>query len=106
MHGRRIVSHHQNPDGAACANMPGQWIRGVYPLHDYVAFYVLWVAKALHEHCFGFYPGPQHCLAAVRVQRDRFVTSSVAAEGRRRVFFVEMWLCGEDVTGTDRAAND
>jgi len=71
MHGRLILSHHQNPDGAVCASMPGQWIRGVYPLHDYVAFCVLWVAKALHEHCFGSYPGPQHYLAAVRVRRDR-----------------------------------
>lgn len=71
MHGRPIDSHHQNPDRAICANMPGQWILGVYPLHDYVAFCVLWVAKVLHEQLIGFYPGPQHYPAAVRVRRDR-----------------------------------
>lgn len=70
MHGQRIDSHHQNPDRAICANMPGQWILGVHPLHDYIAFCVLWVAKALHEQFLGFYPGPQHYPAAVRVRRD------------------------------------
>lgn len=71
MHGLLIGSHHQNPDRAICANMPGQWILGVYPLHDYIAFCVLWVAKVLHEQLIGFYPGPQHYPAAVRVRRDR-----------------------------------
>jgi hypothetical protein len=71
LHGRLIKSHHQNPDRAICANMPGEWILGVHPLHDYVAFCVLWVAKVLHEHLVGFYPGPQHYPAAVRVRRDR-----------------------------------
>lgn len=71
MHSRPIASHHQNPDGAICANMPSQWILGVYALHDYVAFCVLWAAKVMHEHLIGFYPGPQHYPAAVRVRRDR-----------------------------------
>jgi hypothetical protein len=71
LHGRLIDSHHRNPDGAICANMPGQWMLAVYPLHDYVAFCVLWVAKVLHEYLLGYYPGPQHYPAVVRVRRDR-----------------------------------
>lgn len=71
MHGRRIVSHHRYPDHAICANMPGQWLLRVHPLYDYVAFCVLWVAKAMHEHMLGSYPGLQHYPAAVRVQRNR-----------------------------------
>ena len=71
IHGRHIVSHHRYPDEAICASMAGQWMLGVHPLHDYVAFCALWVAKALHEMLLGSYPGPQHCSAAVRMQRDR-----------------------------------
>lgn len=71
MHRQLIVSHHRYPDQAICANMAGEWIMGVHPLHDYVAFCVLWAAKELHNILFGFYPGPQHYPAAVRVQRDR-----------------------------------
>jgi hypothetical protein len=70
-HGQLVVSHHQNPDQAICASMPGEWMLREHALHDYVAFCVLWVAKALHERLFGFYPGPQHYPAAMRVQRDR-----------------------------------
>lgn len=70
-HGRLIVSHHQNPDQAICASMPGEWMLREHALHDYVAFCVLWVAKALHERLLSFYAGPQHYSAAVRVQRDR-----------------------------------
>lgn len=71
MSGTLVRGHHQNPDRAICACMPGQWLMGVNPLTDYVAFCILWVAKALHEHLLGFYPGPQHCTIVQRVERDR-----------------------------------
>lgn len=71
LHGASLVGHHRNPDLGICAYMPGEWILGVHPLHDHVAFCILWVAKVLHERLLGFYPGPQHCSVTVRVSRDR-----------------------------------
>lgn len=71
LNGTRIATHHQYPDLAMCVCMSGQWIRGVHPLRDYVAFCALWAAKALHERLLGFYPGTQHYPAAVRVRRDQ-----------------------------------
>lgn len=64
-------SHHQYPDLALCTHLWHEWILGVHPLHEYVAFCVLWLAKALHEHELGFYPGRQHSLAHVRFTRMR-----------------------------------
>ena len=71
LRGARIVSHHAYPDGAICACMPEQWVRGVHPLRDYADFLVCWVAKALHEREFGVYPGRQHYPEWARVARDR-----------------------------------
>jgi hypothetical protein len=70
-HGALVTSHHRYPDLAICACMTGQWIRGVHPLHDYVAFCIVWVGKALHDYLVGFYPGRQHYGALDRVRRDR-----------------------------------
>ena len=69
--GVRITSHHQNPDASICACRPLEWVRGVHPLTDYIAFCALWVGKALHERLLGFYPGRQHYGPLDRVRRDR-----------------------------------
>lgn len=70
-HGKLITSHHTYPDQGICACMIEQWIYGVHPLLNYVAFCTLWAAKALHERLLGLYPGTQHYPATVRVLRDR-----------------------------------
>lgn len=69
--GHLVASHHQNPDGCICACMPHEWIRGVHPLEDYVAFCIIWIGKALHERLFGRYPGCQHYGPWDRARRDR-----------------------------------
>jgi len=83
MHGSLVISHHENPDHAICANIPGEWLLGVHPLRDYVAFCALWTAKALHELLIGFYPGLQHYPAYARVKRDRLSEYCGCGEARR-----------------------
>jgi hypothetical protein len=67
----RIISHHQMPDGCICACREGEWIRGVHPLVDYIGYCITWIGKVLHEHEFGFWPGPQHFGPLTRARRDR-----------------------------------
>lgn len=69
--GPSITSHHQNPDRAICACMPGQWTLGVNLLVDYVGMCVTWIGKVLHEREIGFWPGPQHYPAGSRMMRNR-----------------------------------
>jgi hypothetical protein len=64
-------SYHEYPDGGICAYMCGQWIMGRDPLHEFVDWCTLWVAKSLHLKTFDTWPGPQHCSPYVMVQRDR-----------------------------------
>lgn len=71
LHALRVVSHHRNPDTSICACLPHEWVRGVHPLRDYVAFCIVWIGKVLHERLLGFYPGRQHFGAFDRVRRDR-----------------------------------
>jgi hypothetical protein len=66
-----IRSHHLYPDLAICACEPRDWIRGIHPLHYYVSFCVMWIAKTLHEREIGFWPGPQDYGPRTRVTRDR-----------------------------------
>lgn len=69
--GQPITSDHQMPDGCICACMPGQWVRGVHPLADYIGYCISWIGKVLHERELGFWPGPQHLVPAARMRRDR-----------------------------------
>lgn len=69
--GQPVRSHHAYPDDSICACMPHEWIRGVHPLRDYVAFTILWIGKSLHEILLQRYPGRQHYGAWDRVRRDR-----------------------------------
>lgn len=71
LYGGVITSHHQNPDGAICACMPGQWTLGVNQLVDYVGFCIVWIGKVLHEREIGFWPGKQHFGPLGRVRRNR-----------------------------------
>lgn len=71
VHGSRLRSHHMYPDHAICACMLHEFIRGVHPVRDYVAFCVMWSAKVLHEMVLGTYPGRQHYPAHARRRRDR-----------------------------------
>jgi hypothetical protein len=66
-----VRSHHQYPDESICACQPGQWRLGRDGIEDYVGFCVCWIAKALHLQVLGWWPGPQHYPAAVRVARNR-----------------------------------
>ncbi|MHB2032906.1 MAG: hypothetical protein ACYCVE_05990 [Gemmatimonadaceae bacterium] len=68
---RLVRSHHIFPDESMCVCMPGEWQLERDPLVEYVDFCTIWIAKALHEREFGFYPGPQHYPARRRVERDR-----------------------------------
>ena len=71
LHGQRVESHHRYPDFSICACMTHEWVLGVHPLRDYVAFCALWIGKALHERLLGVYPGRQHYGPWHRVLRDR-----------------------------------
>jgi hypothetical protein len=71
LHGRAVRSHHMYPDGAICACMLHEFIRGVHPIRDYAAFCAMWSAKVVHELIFGTYPGRQHYPAHARRRRDR-----------------------------------
>lgn len=69
--GALIRSHHRYPDHSMCVAMPGTFVLGVHSILRYVDFCVLWIARALHQAVFGFFPGPQHVTDYMRVLRDR-----------------------------------
>ena len=71
LHGRPILSHHQNPDGCVCACREWEWMLRVQPLVDYIGYCITWVGKVLHERELGFWPGPQHYGPMTRVRRNR-----------------------------------
>lgn len=58
---------HGYPDGSMCIHMPWDWIWGRDPLHTLVDWCVVWLGKALHLELLGYWPGPHHCSARVRV---------------------------------------
>jgi hypothetical protein len=66
-----ITSHHGYPDQSMCVCMTDEWHLRRDRLIMYVDFCILWIARALHEHLVGFYPGLQHYGEKVRVERDR-----------------------------------
>lgn len=64
-------AYHRYPDRSICAFMPGEWAIGDEPLSTYLDWCVYWLGRALHLEFFDHWPGRQHCLSVVRVERDR-----------------------------------
>lgn len=69
--GLPVRAHHEYPDESMCVCREDDWVLGRHVIEDYVGYCVCWVAKALHERLLGWWPGLQHCPAAVRVERGR-----------------------------------
>lgn len=67
--GRAVRGHHEFPDESMCVCREENWVLGQHVIEDYVGYCTCWVAKSLHERLLGWWPGLQHCPAAVRVER-------------------------------------
>ena len=69
--GLSVRAHHEYPDRSVCVCREEDWVLGRHVIEDYVGYCASWMAKALHERLLGWWPGLQHCPAAIRVERGR-----------------------------------
>jgi hypothetical protein len=54
-----------------CTHRAGDWMLGRHSVLALAAMSVMWIGKALHLQVMGWWPGPQHFPAQVRILRDK-----------------------------------